>query len=210
MFTRRKLAAFGITVSGALALVGVGGGAMFSDNGSSEMEIHSGALAVEVTPLLADGTTVDPDAQVVVTHPQVGPHAAYVQWTLKSTGSVFDMDRHVKFTNIGTLPARLTDFRFKAAGSDEDPLAGQVLASAGGMDDTWFETVRYLESVPWTGGPDLQPGASLVLNFHFKSQGGGLNSDAMGQTITPTMGFPNITEGTTGVTSTADAPIPIK
>jgi hypothetical protein len=210
MFTRRKLAVFGISVAAALALVGVGGGATFTDSGSSEMEIRSGTLAVEVTPLLADGKTVDPDAEVVVTHPQAGPHAAYVKWTLKNVDSTFAMDRHVKFTNIGTLPVKLGPTTFKPAGVDEDPLASQVLASAGGMNDTWFEPVRWLESVGWTDGPNLGVGESWVSNFHFTSQAGGLTNDAMGQTITPMFGFLKITEGTAAFESSADTAIPVK
>ncbi|HEY3530549.1 MAG TPA: SipW-dependent-type signal peptide-containing protein [Nocardioides sp.] len=216
-FSRKVITAGAVGVA-ALALIGTGAGASFTDAVHARQTITAGTVDVQITN--GGGGTVSGDRKTVIL-PAFGP-----------TGSTFETDQHViTITNKGTVPA--TAAAIQMTESHADTPSNNALFS---------ETNVCIQSTDYSGGPwtegngplttavalnptveqnpvVLKPGDSMTFSVEFYAgqdssyckpiysdgshtaaawagQTGGpystppsLNNDAQGGTITPTMTF---------------------
>lgn len=182
MFNRKKLTAFAATAVAALALVGVGTGAQWSDSVDATQNISTGTVDLVISDYWGTSAPVYSD----------GTHIVY---DLSNAGSVFDEQHTVKITNEGTLPVH--NFQYSVAASGDPELTSNVRALVLPQQQWWgwFMPVDWwlLQPQPvYTVDSTLNPGESTYVDLWFQPKdylfdGLPLPNEAQGKTLTFTM-----------------------
>lgn len=178
MAKSRKLLTVGALGVGAMALIGSGATAVFTDSVNATQEVNTGTMTMAISSTdtnhgnVADG--------------QVSPDGKSITFTVTNSGSQLNQKHSVTVHNTGSLPLVMSSVSVTPDGSKNDgPLNQEVLLNLDGYKAPAGISVAAAEATGWTCiGADctIQPKSSYTFPFEFHAD---LSNAAQGQTIRP-------------------------
>lgn len=171
--SNKKVVGAMFMAAGAVALVGIGAGASFTDSVSATQHISTGTLSMSISSVDQNG---NPDGTV-------SRDGKSISWDLSNSGSTIDVQHTVTVTNTGSLPLDISSVSFQPADANDTPLADDVQVQ---LDQITGYSVNGLQNTSlFCSGCQLAPGATFTFPLNFSAPDLG-NKDE-GQTISPSL-----------------------